>query len=214
MADVCVCVFVRACCSAGKEWSESLPSDAEILMNVFCCMMDNMLPADNERDRPFWKSYFLGKGPRRPFTPSIRSRLFVVRTVGRPPHFKILAKAAVREIVPVRCVCVCDGCDHSRLTRVRHRCVVQGEDNLFHAIVVYLHALKRMKAVRSRVWCTALWLGVGADGSLVTRATSRASICTRSSRWCSMSASSTARVVHTRQNTNSEVIATLAFVST
>ncbi|TYZ61175.1 hypothetical protein PybrP1_012391 [[Pythium] brassicae (nom. inval.)] len=105
----------------GKEWSESLPSDAEVLMNVFCCMMDNMLPADSERDRPFWKSYFLGKGPRRPFTPSIRSRLFVVRTVGRPPHFKILAKAAVREIVP-------------------------GEDNLFHAIVVYLHALKRMKA--------------------------------------------------------------------
>lgn len=85
----------------GKEWSESLPSDAEVLMNVFCCMMDNMLPADSERDRPFWKSYFLGKGPRRPFTPSIRSRLFVVRTVGRPPHFKILARANVREIVPV-----------------------------------------------------------------------------------------------------------------
>lgn len=71
-------------------------------MNVFCCMMDNMLPADTERDRPFWKSYFLNKGPRRPFTPSVRSRLFVVRTVGRPPHFKILARAAVREIVPVR----------------------------------------------------------------------------------------------------------------
>uniref|UniRef100_K3X6G3 Transmembrane protein n=1 Tax=Globisporangium ultimum (strain ATCC 200006 / CBS 805.95 / DAOM BR144) TaxID=431595 RepID=K3X6G3_GLOUD len=105
----------------GKEWSDSLPSDAEILMNVFCCMMDNMLPADSERDRPFWKSYFLSKGPRRPFTPSVRSRLFVVRTVGRPPHFKVLARAGVREIVP-------------------------GEENCFHAIVVFLHAVKKMKA--------------------------------------------------------------------
>lgn len=72
-------------------------------MNVFCCMLDNTLPADNERDRPFWKSYFLRKGPRRPFTPSVRSRLYLVQTVGRPPHFKCLLRGAVREIVPVRC---------------------------------------------------------------------------------------------------------------
>ncbi|GMF21547.1 unnamed protein product [Phytophthora fragariaefolia] len=86
----------------GKEWTESLPTDAEILMNTFCCMMDNMLPADNERDRPFWKSYYFSKGPNRPFTPRVRSRLFLVQTVGRPPHFKALVKGAVREIVPVR----------------------------------------------------------------------------------------------------------------
>ncbi|KAG7401660.1 hypothetical protein PHYBOEH_011614 [Phytophthora boehmeriae] len=105
----------------GKEWTESLPTDAEILMNTFCCMMDNMLPADNERDRPFWKSYYFSKGPNRPFTPKVRSRLFLVQTVGRPPHFKALVKGAVREIVP-------------------------GEENCFHAIVVYLHAVKKMKA--------------------------------------------------------------------
>lgn len=154
---------------AGKEWSESLPSDADVLMNVFCCMMDNMLPADSERDRPFWKSYFLGHGPRRPFTPSIRSRLFVVRTVARPPHFKVLAKAAVREIVPVRTlrriVSTATVCGRVVLTLLcsllvvlalgscrlcRHCCCCrQGEDNVFHAIVVYLHALKRMKAVRA-----------------------------------------------------------------
>ncbi|KAF4317871.1 hypothetical protein JM18_007339 [Phytophthora kernoviae] len=105
----------------GKEWTESLPTDAEILMNTFCCMMDNMLPADNERDRPFWKSYYFSKGPNRPFTPKVRSRLFLVQTVGRPPHFKALVKGAVREIVP-------------------------GEENCFHAIVVYLYAVKKMKA--------------------------------------------------------------------
>ncbi|RLN47475.1 hypothetical protein BBJ28_00004220 [Nothophytophthora sp. Chile5] len=86
----------------GKEWTESLPTDSEILMNTFCCMMDNMLPADNERDRPFWKSYYFSKGPNRPFTPRVRSRLFLVQTVARPPHFKALVKGAVREIVPVR----------------------------------------------------------------------------------------------------------------
>lgn len=85
----------------GKEWTENLPTDAEILVNTFCCMMDNMLPADNERDRPFWKSYYFSKGPNRPFTPRVRSRLFLVQTVGRPPHFKALVKGAVREIVPV-----------------------------------------------------------------------------------------------------------------
>ncbi|CAI5746073.1 unnamed protein product [Peronospora destructor] len=105
----------------GKEWTENLPTDAEILMNTFCCMMDNMLPADNERDRPFWKSYYFSKGPNRPFTPRVRSRLFLVQTVGRPPHFKVLVKGAVREIVP-------------------------GEENCFHAVVVYLHAIKKMKA--------------------------------------------------------------------
>uniref|UniRef100_A0AAV1TW85 Transmembrane protein n=1 Tax=Peronospora matthiolae TaxID=2874970 RepID=A0AAV1TW85_9STRA len=105
----------------GKEWTENLPTDAEILMNTFCCLMDNMLPADNERDRPFWKSYYFSKGPSRPFTPRVRSRLFLVQTVGRPPHFKALVKGAVREIVP-------------------------GEENCFHAIVVYLHAVKKMKA--------------------------------------------------------------------
>ncbi|KAF1774618.1 hypothetical protein GQ600_16168 [Phytophthora cactorum] len=78
-------------------------------------------PADNERDRPFWKSYYFSKGPNRPFTPRVRSRLFLVQTVGRPPHFKALVKGAVREIVP-------------------------GEENCFHAIVVYLHAVKKMKA--------------------------------------------------------------------
>ncbi|TMW63778.1 hypothetical protein Poli38472_002719 [Pythium oligandrum] len=105
----------------GKEWTEALPSDAEILMNVFSCILDNLLPADTGRDRPFWKSYFMGKAPRRPFTTSVRNRLFFVQTVQRPPHFKVLAKAAVREIVPC-------------------------EENTFHAIVVYLHAVKKMKA--------------------------------------------------------------------
>jgi hypothetical protein len=89
----------------GKPWTESLPSDIDILMNVFCCIMDNMLPADHEKDRPFAKSYFMGKPPRRPFTPAMRSRLYFVKTVQRPPHFKVLAKAVVREIVPVR-LCV------------------------------------------------------------------------------------------------------------
>ena len=89
----------------GKEWTENLPTDAEILMNTFCCMLDNMLPADNERDRPFWKSYYFSKGPNRPFTPRARSRLFLVQTVRRPPHFKVLVKGAVREIVPVRLFC-------------------------------------------------------------------------------------------------------------
>lgn len=74
-------------------------------MNTFCCLMDNMLPADNERDRPFWKSYYFSKGPNRPFTPRVRSRLFLVQTVSRPPHFKVLTKGAVREIVPVRGSC-------------------------------------------------------------------------------------------------------------
>ncbi|TDH70807.1 hypothetical protein CCR75_005532 [Bremia lactucae] len=105
----------------GKDWTDTLPTDADILMNTFCCMMDNMLPAENERDRPFWRSYFCSQGPSRPFTPRVRSRLFLVQTVIRPPHFKALVKGAVREIVP-------------------------GEENIFHVIVVYLHAVKKLKA--------------------------------------------------------------------
>ncbi|DAZ99052.1 TPA: hypothetical protein N0F65_010938 [Lagenidium giganteum] len=105
----------------GKDWSESMPTDAEILMNVFCCVLDNMLPAENERDRPFWKNYFLAKPPRLPFASSVRSRLYLVQTKARPPHFKVLVRGAVRDIVP-------------------------GEENCFHAMVVFLHAVKKTKA--------------------------------------------------------------------
>ncbi|CCI41843.1 unnamed protein product [Albugo candida] len=105
----------------GKQWTESLPSDAEILMNVFCCMLDNLLPADNERDRPFWKSYFLNKGLWVPLSSRFRNRICLVQTVSNPPHFKVMAKGTVYEVVP-------------------------GEENCFHAIIVFLHAVKKMKA--------------------------------------------------------------------
>lgn len=88
--------------SLGKQWTESLPSDAEILMNVFCCMLDNLLPADNERDRPFWKSYFLNKGLWVPLSSRFRNRICLVQTVSNPPHFKVMAKGTVYEVVPVR----------------------------------------------------------------------------------------------------------------
>jgi hypothetical protein len=84
-----------------QEWNEILPTDAEILMNVFCCMLDNMLPADSERDRPFWRSYFLSRTPLQPLPSSFRNRLFLVHTHAKPPHFKVLVRGAVREIVPV-----------------------------------------------------------------------------------------------------------------
>nr|CCA25395.1 conserved hypothetical protein [Albugo laibachii Nc14]CCA25468.1 conserved hypothetical protein [Albugo laibachii Nc14] len=105
----------------GKQWTESLPSDTEILMNVFCCMLDNLLPADNERDRSFWKSYFLNKGLWVPLSSRFRNRICLVQTVSNPPHFKVMAKGTVYEVVP-------------------------GEENCFHAIIVFLHTVKKMKA--------------------------------------------------------------------
>lgn len=103
----------------GKEWTTDLPSDSEVIMNVFCALMDGLLPQSNESDRPFRRLHFMESPPQR--GTSLRGRYVLFQSEKTPPNYKVIVNGKVQEVLP-------------------------GKNNCFHAIVLFLHAVKQQKS--------------------------------------------------------------------
>ncbi|RHY32363.1 hypothetical protein DYB32_003159 [Aphanomyces invadans] len=101
----------------GKPWTKDsmLPSDAELIMNLFCAMLDDVLPATCDTDRPFRRTHYAPSPPTK--SASIRGMFLIFCSQVSPPNFKVIANGAVWEILP-------------------------GKTNVFQAIVLFLHAVK------------------------------------------------------------------------
>ncbi|ETW05861.1 hypothetical protein H310_03519 [Aphanomyces invadans] len=105
----------------GKPWTKDsmLPSDAELIMNLFCAMLDDVLPATCDTDRPFRRTHYAPSPPTK--SASIRGMFLIFCSQVSPPNFKVIANGAVWEILP-------------------------GKTNVFQAIVLFLHAVKTYKS--------------------------------------------------------------------
>lgn len=103
----------------GKEWTKDLPSDSEIIMNAFCALLDGMLPPTTEGDRPFKLNHFLQEVPPRGIR--LRGRYLIFQSQTNPAHYKVIVNGKVQEVLP-------------------------GKTNGFHAIVLFLHAVKQQKS--------------------------------------------------------------------
>ncbi|RHZ10888.1 hypothetical protein DYB26_012565 [Aphanomyces astaci] len=105
----------------GKPWTKDamLPSDAELIMNLFCAMLDDVLPATSDTDRPFRRAHYAPSPPTK--SASIRGMFLIFCSQVSPPNFKVIANGAVWEILP-------------------------GKTNVFQAIVLFLHAVKTYKS--------------------------------------------------------------------
>ncbi|KAH9101884.1 hypothetical protein AeMF1_021439 [Aphanomyces euteiches] len=105
----------------GKPWTKEsmLPSDAELIMNLFCAMLDDVLPATCDTDRPFRRAHYAPSPPTK--SASIRGMFLIFCSQTTPPNFKVIANGAVWEILP-------------------------GKTNVFQAIVLFLHAVKQFKS--------------------------------------------------------------------
>ncbi|KAF0686122.1 Aste57867_22087 [Aphanomyces stellatus] len=105
----------------GKPWTKEslLPSDAELIMNLFCAMLDDVLPATCDTDRPFRRAHYAPSPPTK--SASIRGMFLIFCSQSMPPNFKVIANGTVWEIVP-------------------------GKTNVFQAIVLFLHAVKQFKS--------------------------------------------------------------------
>ena len=101
----------------GRRWDQDLPTDAQIVMHVFCTYMDSRLPTDArfQDGRTFTGLYFLKNLDK----PESRKRdLAIHRFRQNPPHFKVISGDEVHD-------------------------VGQGRNNLFHSIILFLLMVKR-----------------------------------------------------------------------
>ncbi|OQR81266.1 hypothetical protein ACHHYP_16616 [Achlya hypogyna] len=105
----------------GKPWSKdaNLPTDAELIMNLFCAMLDDVLPAVSDTDRPFRRAHYAPVPPTK--SASIRGMFLIYYSQPLPPNFKVIANGQVREILP-------------------------GKTNVFQSIILFLHAIKQFKS--------------------------------------------------------------------
>ncbi len=85
----------------GKAWTKeaNLPTDAELIMNLFCAMLDDVLPAVSDNDRPFRRAHYAPVPPTK--SASIRGMFLIYYSQPSPPNFKVIANGQVREILPV-----------------------------------------------------------------------------------------------------------------
>ncbi|KJE90196.1 hypothetical protein CAOG_01539 [Capsaspora owczarzaki ATCC 30864] len=100
----------------GKEWHPDLPTDAQIVMHLFCTFLDFILPADAlvPKGKHFTARYFqLQLDSSEP----PKHDVVIAQTNIHPPHFKIISMDERWEIF-------------------------QGRNNLFHAIILFLYFIK------------------------------------------------------------------------
>lgn len=101
----------------GRDWDQDLPSDAQMVMHVLCTYLDSHMPNPRFPDgRTFSLQYFI-KHPDKPDLKKTDVHMCIYQASIDPPHFKILTKEGTIE-------------------------VPKGRNNLFHAIVVFLHYIK------------------------------------------------------------------------
>ncbi|CAM9366372.1 unnamed protein product [Ectocarpus sp. 4 AP-2014] len=105
---------------AGRDWAADLPTDAAIVMKLFVCCSDKLLPRDWEEDRPFARQFFVDRAPSS--QDALPGRFFLTRTeVLHPPHFFVVADQAYWHALP-------------------------GSTNVFQAIALFFHAIKTRKS--------------------------------------------------------------------
>ncbi|CAM9481861.1 unnamed protein product [Ectocarpus sp. 12 AP-2014] len=105
---------------AGRDWAADLPTDAAIVMKLFVCCSDKLLPRDWEEDRPFARQFFVDRAPSS--QDALPGRFFLTRKeVLHPPHFFVVADQAHWHALP-------------------------GSTNVFQAIALFFHAIKTRKS--------------------------------------------------------------------
>ncbi|KAJ1516615.1 hypothetical protein HMI54_008773 [Coelomomyces lativittatus] len=83
--------------------STLLPTDAELVLHVFCTWMDSQMPGANRgltAYSPFTVKYF------RPVDEKsdLLDHLHIQMSVSRPPHFRLCQKRTIYDVFPVKCL--------------------------------------------------------------------------------------------------------------
>jgi hypothetical protein len=105
----------------GKDWTPELPTDADIVMHVFCCWGDELLPRSHADDQPFVQRHFF-EGDESALD-SLAGRFMLVRTNphAHPPHFRVVANGDKWH-------------------------VARGRLNVFQAVALFLYAVRDLKS--------------------------------------------------------------------
>lgn len=100
----------------GKAWSNHLPTDAAMVMHMFCCYLDARLPAHPRHPggQPFTDHHF-GKTPDKPSTD--KDSLQIFQTSINPPHFQLVIGGETLSLS-------------------------KGRNNMFQAILLFLYHIK------------------------------------------------------------------------
>jgi hypothetical protein len=95
---------------------DNMPTDAQVVMHAFCTFLDTIIPDGAATGRPFSSRFFL-MHPDEPDVARKGSVVLYQRSI-HPPHFEVVLDGQVWEVLP-------------------------GRNNMFHAIVLFVLALKR-----------------------------------------------------------------------
>lgn len=100
----------------GKPWSDSLPTDSDIVLHLLCTYLNSRLPPDPRfPDGKTFTSQFFHKAPNKP--PADKDALCIYQTSVLPPHYRVIVGK--------------DTWDFPK-----------GRNNLFYAILLFLHCIK------------------------------------------------------------------------
>lgn len=101
----------------GKTWSEHLPTDAALVMHMFCCYLDARLPVQPKYTdgKPFTSQHFV-KTPDKPCTDR-KENLQIYQSSINPPHFQVVIGSETHNLC-------------------------KGRNNMFQAILLFLYHVK------------------------------------------------------------------------
>lgn len=101
----------------GRKWDQDLPNDSQLVLHFLCTYLDSQIPPSPQfpDGKTFTAQYFL-KTPDKP--KNKKSTLAIYQSSMYPPHYKVLWKDSCIEIP-------------------------HGRNNLFYAIIVFLHYIKK-----------------------------------------------------------------------
>ncbi|CAM9458725.1 unnamed protein product [Ascophyllum nodosum] len=105
---------------AGRDWSEELPTDAAVVMRLFVCCSDDLLPRQWDKDRPFARQHLVDRQPCK--SDALPGRFFLTRNDAlHPPYYLVVADEEVWHALP-------------------------GPTNVFQAIALFFYAIKTHKS--------------------------------------------------------------------
>lgn len=117
-SDGCISEFSWASGGVhGKTWEEHLPTDASLVMHMFCTYLDSRLPPEIKfpDGKTFTCQYFI-KTPDKPDLTKEDNMLLYQSDIN-PPHFQVVIKNTIYNLP-------------------------KGRNNLFHAILLFLYHVK------------------------------------------------------------------------
>ncbi|XP_005094161.1 transmembrane protein 209 [Aplysia californica] len=103
--------------SYGKPWSEHLPTDAALVMHMFCCYLDARLPVQPKHSdgKPFTSQHFI-KTPDKPNADK-KETLQIYQSSINPPHFQVVIGSETHNLC-------------------------KGRNNMFQAILLLLYHIR------------------------------------------------------------------------